>query len=241
MSEIIHFPNWATSANGQSIQLFASHHFVDLSNNDNSLANESLIFIGGVHGDEPEGVHVAQKLLEWLQKNHKKVKHPWILIPCLNVDGYQKNIRMNGHGVDLNRNYPSQNWSNEFSQKRYYPGPHPGSEPEIQSMVELIETIQPKWIFHFHSWKPCVVLTGDPAQSAAKVLCISSGFELKKDIGYPTPGSLSSYGWHDHKIPVLCLEADDSKPIAESWQRFGQGLINILINDELGLTIPKGQ
>jgi predicted deacylase len=77
-SPILHQSSWAQSALGKSIELFSSQ------NGDASGkhlgAERPLLFIGGVHGDEPEGVELAEKFLSWLQKNNKASFHSWFLI-----------------------------------------------------------------------------------------------------------------------------------------------------------------
>ena len=214
-------PQWATSAGQRPIKLF--HHPLF------SWDSSPLLFIGGVHGDEPEGVRLANDLLEWLNNQvQNQDLAPWIVIPCLNPDGFSIQQRVNAHGVDLNRNYPSKNWSSEHSEARYYPGPSPGSEPEIKAVTELIQKIQPLLIVHFHSWHPCVVYSGEPAKPYAQVLAETSGYELKENIGYPTPGSLSEYGWRDHQIPVICTEEQEHSDLNETWRNFGDGLITLL-------------
>jgi predicted deacylase len=215
---ILHQSSWATSALGQSIELFDCPRG----------SQAPLLFIGGVHGDEPEGVELAQKFLSWLQKNNNPALRSWILIPCLNVDGFGRKQRTNGKGVDLNRNFPSADWSPAFEQARYYPGPSPASEPEVQALCQLIETRRPEVIFHFHSWKPCVVYTGIPGKIWAERASGNSGYEVREDIGYPTPGSLGQYGWLNHQTPVICIEEQEHTPLLEVWPRFAAGLQNLL-------------
>jgi predicted deacylase len=215
-SDILHQSSWARSARGKPIEKFSS-------------GNDSpYLFVGGVHGDEPEGVELAQQFLSWLQKNNKESFHSWILIPCLNVDGYAKRDRTNGHGVDLNRNFPSPDWNSLFKAPRYYPGGGPASEPEVQALCQLIETTKPKAIIHFHSWEPCVVYTGEPGRAVAETLALETGYEVREDIGYPTPGSLGQYGWLVHKIPVICIEEKDHIDLSEVWPRFRLGLQTLL-------------
>lgn len=186
-----------------------------------------ILMMGGVHGDEPEGVALAEGLLEWLKKC-SSFKSEWVLIPCLNIDGYLAHTRVNGRGVDLNRNYPSSNWSPEYKEKRYFPGEQAGSEPEIQAVTKLIQKIQPRLIIHFHSWKPMIVLTGPPELPEALALSSSCGYKVHPEIGYPTPGSLSHYGWIDHKIPVICIEEQDElSDLSTVWPRFQDGFESI--------------
>ncbi|MEK6554580.1 MAG: DUF2817 domain-containing protein, partial [Bdellovibrionota bacterium] len=101
---IIENLNWSLSAEKRNIPMFQSEENLQ----------RPVLFMGGVHGDEPEGVALAESLLEWLKSDSvsaKKTRLPWALIPCLNPDGYLRGVRWNGNKVDLNRNYPSTDWS----------------------------------------------------------------------------------------------------------------------------------
>lgn len=200
-------------------------------------ARGSLLLIGGVHGDEPEGIIMAEECLKWLmndaRKSQPEVKIPWAVIPVLNPDGAFHQTRVNGAGVDLNRNYPSQNWSAAAKAPRYNPGPAAGSEPEIAAVVALISKIKPRLIIHCHSWNPCIVATGAPGKPIADMLAAASGYNVVDDIGYPTPGSLSEFAWHDHHIPVICIEEQDHVELATVWPRFEAGFKNIFLKGQL--------
>ncbi|MCB0350465.1 MAG: DUF2817 domain-containing protein [Bdellovibrionales bacterium] len=217
---VVETHNWAKSALGQDIALFKS----------NENPEHPILLIGGVHGDEPEGVQLANDSLQWLKSNTTHKLAPWIVIPCLNPDGFKKNERTNGNGVDLNRNYPSRDWSPAASKPRYSPGPSPSSEPEIKALVALIQQSKPRLIIHCHSWNPCVVYTGEPGRPDATALGDSSGYEVRDDIGYPTTGSLSQYGWHDNKIPIICIEEAEHAPLKDVWLHFGSGIQKIFSN-----------
>jgi hypothetical protein len=164
-----------------------------------------------------------------LTPEHKTL---WALIPCIHPDGYHKNQRTNSRGIDLNRNFPSHNWSPNIVAARYNPGPKANSEPETQALVHLINKKKPRLLIHFHSWKPCVVYTGPPGLPFAKHLSESSGFKLVHDIGYPTPGSLGDFGWHDHKIPVICTEDGEHRKTQIPWEHFGPGIKKIILQPD---------
>lgn len=218
---ILHLPSWAQTALGTPIPLYRKAH---------TQQGHSLLFIGGVHGDEPEGVRLAQDLLSWIHGSLKlkKALHDWILIPDINPDGSRQKQRVNGRGVDLNRNFPSKDWSPESKGPRYNPGPLPASEPEVQALVRLIQDERPQIIVHFHSWEPCVVYTGD-GRPWAETIAQGTGYEVREDIGYPTPGSLGQYGGIDLGIPVICVEAKEGDLLDELWPRFGRGLASLLL------------
>lgn len=216
--KILHQPSWAKTCQNTLIPLWESTDSFDA----------PLLLVGGVHGDEPEGVELATQLLLWLQKNNTSEIKSWILIPCLNIDGYKQKQRTNFRGVDLNRNYATPDWSPEAKAPRYYPGPHSESEEETKALTKLISERKPCLIVHFHSWEPCVVYTGAPGREAAELIARAAGYEAREDIGYPTPGSLGQFGWLVHQTPVICVEAHDKSEIDKVWPRFRPGLIELM-------------
>ncbi len=70
-----------------------------------------LIYISaGIHGDEPAGVECALRFVELLadDKRHNFFPFPlneynWLISPCDNPYGYERDIRENAAGLDLNR------------------------------------------------------------------------------------------------------------------------------------------
>ncbi len=218
----IELPQWAMSPKNNSLTLYHSHN-IRL-----EPGHSPVLMVGGVHGDEPEGVALAEGVFNWLSQATNEKVRPWVLIPCLNPDGYRAGTRTNGNGVDLNRNYPSSNWSPESQGERYFPGKKPGSEPEIQALVRLITVVQPSVIIHFHSWKPMIVVTGPQDLPEAIALSNASGYQIQANIGYPTPGSLSHYGWEDNKIPIICVEEQEHlSDLTQVWPRFKPGFQTI--------------
>lgn len=227
--KIHNISDWASSAGKRDIALFSSHKLLEM------VDLNPILFIGGVHGDEPEGVRLAQELLAHITGNKVEYR-PWVLIPCINPDGLENQQRTNANGVDLNRNFPSQCWSDQYEKDRYYPGASPGSEPETKALVNLIEKLRPQLIIHFHSWKPMIVYTNKKAETAATLLAHSSGYFLKEDIGYPTPGSLGEYAGNDLDIGVICIEEQDhldEKQMDEIFPRFRNPLLEILKKPKL--------
>ena len=81
-----------------------------------------IYLMGGVHGDEVEGVYVVDKLMKWLEDD-VDVDLPLVVVPILNVDGYRSGSRVNSHGVDLNRNLDTQCWQGDFKEAKNNPGP----------------------------------------------------------------------------------------------------------------------
>ena len=136
---------------------------------------------------------------------------------------------MNSSGVDLNRNFPSTDWSPEAKAPRYFPGTSPGSEPEVKALCGLIAEKKPQVIIHFHSWEPCVVYTGSAGKVWAEKAGLGTGYQVREDIGYPTPGSLGQYGWLNCKTPVVCIEEKEGIALETIWPRFSEAMKAVVI------------
>lgn len=193
-----------------------------------------LYLMAGTHGDEVEGVYVLKQLFDWLKEEHSLNDLPIIVVPILNPDGYRASSRVNAHAVDLNRNYPTENWSSEFKKDKYNPGPEPLSEPENLFLSELFKKFKPGFIISFHSWKP-ILNFNDDAEDIANYLASYNEYPVCSDIGYPTPGSLGTYAPQEFNSPVLTFECPllaSGKSLKEIWQENEEGLKS-LIQSEL--------
>lgn len=186
-----------------------------------------VLLLAGVHGDEPQGAECARAVLrEGGRLSHGLDGWQVVVIECLNPDGMKRGTRGNAHGVDLNRNMPARNWSAE-GEGRYEPGPEPGSEPETQALLALLEESPPGRIISLHA--PLGVVNWDgPDDGAAGLLHEATGWPLASDIGYPTPGSLGSWAGVDREIPTVTLELPEGTG-EECWRAAGEGILAALL------------
>jgi len=163
-----------------------------------------VLIIGGVHGDEVEGVVLARALIS------KLIETPIdnlniTLVPEFNIEGVLLKTRQNYTGVDLNRNLPTKDWSSEFKKIRYYPGSEPSSEEENKNLHQFLETEKVDYIISLHSWKPMLNVNGD-CSPISDHIAKKTGYIIKEDIGYPTPGSLGTYTGLERGLPTLTYE-----------------------------------
>ena len=166
--------------------------------------NQTLI-IGVVHGDEPQG----EKLINKYMNTHNK--KGILFIPVLNPDGKVANTRVNANGVDLNRNFPTKNWT--LGEKdNYFGGEFPASEIETKFLVEVVEEYQPKAIITLHTPYKIVNYDGNAKKLAEKISQII-GYPVEESIGYPTPGSFGTYAGLEKNIPTITLEMDEEENI----------------------------
>lgn len=187
------------------------YHFLPVS----GKAKNRALVIGGIHGDEPEGVVAARGLLDSFRKTFN-LDLEVVLVPEMNPEGVLLKTRGNSSKVDLNRNMNTKDWSPVAASERYFPGPSAMSELENQCLAQFIEHFKPTVIFSLHSWKPMLNVNGllPEADAIAKI----TGYVIQPDIGYPTPGSLGTWAGLERNIPTLTYEVERDisfKPIID--------------------------
>ncbi len=163
------------------------------------------LIIGGVHGDEPEGVVAAQGVLAALIRNFD-LKLQVTVIPEFNPEGILNAKRTNSSGVDLNRNLPTKDWTAEFKTERYFPGKSALSEPENKALAQLLDKTEFDIIISLHSWNPMININGPGCEPEADILKSFTDYSIEPDIGYPTPGSLGTYTGKERSISTITFE-----------------------------------
>jgi len=130
-------------------------------------ASVKLGLIGAVHAGE-SGPELIIPALENLLENQPELfrKVSVVAVPTLNLDMRQAMVagnpwylRTNGNGVDLNRNFPVEWNTHDYSygldtsdpDSETYRGPYPGSEPETQAVMGLLKNQRPSIIFSYHA------------------------------------------------------------------------------------------
>ncbi len=178
-------------------------HAYNFKAHNTSVKKAHVLIIGGVHGDEPEGVVASRALLEIFRTQYN-LDLEITIVPEFNPEGILNKTRGNSNLVDLNRNLPTQDWSPIAATARYNPGPSALSEKENQHLVQWLDRNSVQLIISLHSWKPMLNTNGDIPE--ALVISKKTGYVIEPDIGYPTPGSLGTYAGLEKKIPTLTYE-----------------------------------
>ncbi len=173
-----------------------------------------IFILAGVHGDEIEGLWIANHCRKMWQDFFPYSFVQVFLVPEVNPDGVLRNTRTNSNKVDLNRNLPTTDWgSSSEMHERYPPGPYACSEPENQALVSLIESYQPIAILTLHSYlNPQINNNGNDETGvidwADELYKVSPYKKITRGegIGYATPGSLGTYAGYEKGIPTITYE-----------------------------------
>jgi murein peptide amidase A len=111
---------------------------------DPKWSGELLVF-GCVHGDE-----CAAREIQPTTGGCPDPSADIYVVPNLNPDGARAGSRLNGRGVDLNRNFASE-WSPRESRgDPEYSGPKPFSEPETRLAARIVRNLRPEATIWFH-------------------------------------------------------------------------------------------
>ena len=188
--------------------------------------SSEIVLLASIHGDEAETTVVVSEALRCIPRGDLQSA----VILCGNPDGMLRGTRGNARGVDLNRNFPTSNWSadpvcyksrrNDARDIALSPGAQPASEPETSALVSFVEQLKPRAIVSLHAALACIDDSGP--SHLGRQLAARCDLPLLTEIGYPTPGSMgtwaaeqgldlvtweveaaSLYELKDHHVPIL--------------------------------------
>lgn len=173
----------------------------------------AIVVLASIHGDEAETTVVVSEALRCIPRDDLQAA----VILCGNPDGMLRGTRGNGRGVDLNRNFPTSNWSpdpvcyksraNDARDIALSPGTAPASEPETGALLSLLERLRPRAVVSLHSALACVDDAG--ASHLGRRLAERSALPFLTEIGYPTPGSMGTWAVEEG-LTLVTLELEDA-------------------------------
>ena len=175
------------SAEGRRIRL--------LQRGDPALEGELLVF-GCIHGDE-----CAASDLQPLAPGSgcPDPASDVYLVPNLNPDGEALGTRLNGRGVDLNRNFPSEWKPMEGRGSPQFSGPEPFSEPESRLAARIVERLRPEvtlWFHQHYGERPLVRAWGGSIVAGADFARLAK-LPFRR---LPWPAGTAP-NWQNHRFP----------------------------------------
>jgi protein MpaA len=160
------------------------------------VGEKEYLIVAGIHGGyEWNTVALANELITHINDSPGVIPSDVTLyiIRNMNPDGEARDHgvdgRVNNNGVDLNRNFPSDNWTDDWDRDGcwiYRPttgGRSGGSEPETRAVTSFIRSREIEAVISYHSAALGVFPGGVPWTEPSKELARA----LSKATGYPYP------------------------------------------------------
>lgn len=211
-----------TSVNGRAISSFAF-----------GSGSTTLLYVGTTHGNEQGTSSLLYSWVDFLEQNPELIPADKriVVIPRLNPDGYASSGRTNANNVDLNRNFPANDWKSEVRMPNGQVLPQGGgvsalSEPESAALAAFVRTYRPKMTFTYHSTGGLV--WGNGAGTANEV----AGWYA------------DTVGYADETYAGTVFEHYDTTGSFEQWTVDKEGLGTVLVelfthyNSEYGRHLP---
>lgn len=186
----------------------------------------SVLFVGGIHGDEQEGSYSTARLPSAFESVGLGEEVSLTILEDLNPDGRAASTRFNANGVDINRNFPASNFETNDPSS----GGYPLSQPESRLLSGLIARVKPELVIVVHSWTGREFVNYDgPAQPIAERFAKESGMPVTPSTEfYPTPGSLGSYFGRDRNIAILTIELRKGSDPKKGWEKIQSAVLNAI-------------
>ncbi|HEX9839747.1 MAG TPA: M14 family metallopeptidase [Anaerolineales bacterium] len=154
------------------------------------------LIVAGIHGGyEGNTVALANELIMYINANPEVIPDSakLYIIRNMNPDGEARSSdvegRVNNNGVDLNRNFPSENWVADWDRDGCWVlrpttgGLYGGSEPETRTVMGFISSHKLAALISYHSAALGVFPGGVPWEEVSKRLAKA----LSKETRYPYP------------------------------------------------------
>jgi len=178
-----------------------------------------ILYVGATHGNESNTAQLLQKWISDLIANPDKIpaSRTIVVIPQVNPDGVAANTRTNANGIDLNRNFPTNDWQTVVTEPDGATtndgGPSPLSEPESQALASYVESTQPRFTFTYHSQASLVEANdaGDsdsicPQYASLARYQASYASSLGNTFDYSTTGAFEDWMGQKPGLPACLVE-----------------------------------
>jgi protein MpaA len=157
-------------------------------------ARPKVLVVGCIHGDECAGRRVLKRVMYGCPPVDADV---WLL-DNLNPDGLSGHTRLNGRGVDLNRNFPAGWRPIGRPGDPEHSGQRPLSEPETRLAADLIGALRPGTTIWFHQHTgPAFVRAWGRSVPAARRYARAAGVPFRR---MPWMAGTAP-NWQNHRFP----------------------------------------
>ena len=178
----------------------------------------NVLIVGGFHaGTEANTAALVQQMYSIAQADSSIAPTGVSLTFLLsaNPDGLANGTRMLASGVDPNRNWPTDDWTEDtfVSGPVLVPGgggPAPLSEPETRALADLVSKLRPSLIVSYHS--AAGLVTGGPrarAMGLESSYAAAAGYLAGDWTAYPVTGDFAQWAELRRQVPTVEVELPD--------------------------------
>ncbi len=185
------------------------------------------MYVGGIHGSEPSSTNLMRAWMTELEANPTRYAGKRIVIvPAINPDGLATGSRTNSRGVNLNRNFPTDNWAKSIKDTD---GTHatgggetPLSEPEAAALAKLTTSYRPRLLLSFHAvgslaiGDPGGVSAGYAAKYASMVGYRDGTNQTSTNFDYNVTGGYEDWTYRNQGIPSIVVELSSYSSVTYS-------------------------
>lgn len=218
-ANVLHEPTWSRfyrSTDGQPLQTAIL-----------GRGGRRIALLASLHGDEPQSVGLVEELSRHLNGHPELLRNLTVLlIRTPNPDGLTGRSPYNIQGVDLNRNFPSDNWKPLRSNRA---GAQPGSEIETRGLVRMLSDFKPQLVIHLKDARSTGIINVEGEnRGLADQLSELTGLQVTQNLGQQTSGSLERFTTSHLQAAslTLLLPCEPDQPAA--WAKHQAALVTAL-------------
>lgn len=178
-----------------------------------------VLYMGAMHGDERGTKALMDAWINDLETYPDRVAahRSIIVIPVVNPDGYAAYTRRNARNVDLNRNFPANNWKSDVTMPggqlvKAGGGGEALSEPESKALAAFVLAERPRLTLTYHSIGSLVQPNGSgdssglagSYESASPYYLLAVGAATPFD--YDTTGAFEDWLHDKLGLPAMVIE-----------------------------------
>ncbi len=188
-------------------------------------SKQYIYLVAGIFGQKIEGIYVLNQLLDWLSSNHEIKDIPLIIVPILNVDGYQSQTAENSCGIKLIEEF------NEDDIKR---------KPELKYFFKLLNKYPANAVIHFSTKKPPKIQFSEGGKHIASFISKFNFYDLFKleteSLDKKKSLSLPFLLHQKYQCPLVEIQYPKISPelsLAEIWSHNAKALKDLFATDFL--------
>jgi hypothetical protein len=185
-----------------------------------------IAIMASLHGDETQSTALIDELARRLKAEPEYLQQNTVLlIKTPNPDGAYERSPFNVRGVDLNRNFPSENW---VALPNHRGGAKAASEMETKTLVRLLGEFKPTLLIHVKdSRSKGYVNCEGAARNRAEQIASLISCQVMQGRGARTSGSVENYAQARLACPSLTLLLPREEDDESAWSTYGGALLSL--------------